>query len=277
MTGHKLKPTHVGGLLQASIMTMPGELVYWVIGGSLSDNGEGKLTFRVVRAVLDILDRSTSPEDVCERVTRANWLNPVLGCKIARVGRKGEIISRASFGHEAFPGLEVESVWSDHQVSRVIQTNEPRFASSDNAKLLLIPISRKGLCSGVAILVFSKSLKESPLTQHDTQVLAMISGLYLNLEAGWESSGENAGISDGGTLSNRQIVILDLMSKGLTNRAIALEMHLSESSIRHESMRIYKLLGVSSRFQAIERYEKENTGNLTSEGAQEGQQKLQNS
>jgi DNA-binding NarL/FixJ family response regulator len=48
-------------------------------------------------------------------------------------------------------------------------------------------------------------------------------------------------------LTERQKTVLKLMTDGFTNAEIARELLLSESSIRQETVRIYKTLGVSSR------------------------------
>lgn len=52
-------------------------------------------------------------------------------------------------------------------------------------------------------------------------------------------------------LTDRQKKILDGMARGKTNRAIGHELGYSESTIRQESMAIYRMLGVSSREDAV--------------------------
>lgn len=52
-------------------------------------------------------------------------------------------------------------------------------------------------------------------------------------------------------LTERQHAILVEMAKGKTNLAIAQEMILSESSIKQESVKIFRALGVSTRQQAV--------------------------
>ena len=52
-------------------------------------------------------------------------------------------------------------------------------------------------------------------------------------------------------LSNRQKVILEMLSKGATNSEIALEIGYSESLVRQETIEIYQILGVSGRKELI--------------------------
>ena len=51
-------------------------------------------------------------------------------------------------------------------------------------------------------------------------------------------------------LTERQMDILRQMAQGKTNAQIAAEMILSESSIRQETVRIYRALGVGTRAEA---------------------------
>ena len=53
------------------------------------------------------------------------------------------------------------------------------------------------------------------------------------------------------SLTERQSEILQCMSEGKTNTSIAMHIGFSESTVRHETMRIYRFLGVHDRKQAV--------------------------
>jgi DNA-binding CsgD family transcriptional regulator len=53
------------------------------------------------------------------------------------------------------------------------------------------------------------------------------------------------------TMSNRQKVILEMLSKGATNSEIAREIGYSESLVRQETIEIYQILGVNGRKELI--------------------------
>ena len=55
-------------------------------------------------------------------------------------------------------------------------------------------------------------------------------------------------------LTRRQREILHGMSDGLTNSQIANELGFSESTIRQESMRMYEILQVAGRKEAVKKY-----------------------
>jgi DNA-binding NarL/FixJ family response regulator len=54
-----------------------------------------------------------------------------------------------------------------------------------------------------------------------------------------------------GQLSDRQLRILGLMAKGLTNSQISKRVGFSESTVRQETMAIYRYFGVGGRREAV--------------------------
>ena len=56
--------------------------------------------------------------------------------------------------------------------------------------------------------------------------------------------------SEANTLTDRQLDILKLMAEGKTNGSIARELAFSESTVRQETMAIYRSLGVAGREEA---------------------------
>ena len=54
-----------------------------------------------------------------------------------------------------------------------------------------------------------------------------------------------------GALSDRQLRILGLMAKGLTNSHISKRVGFSESTVRQETMAIYRYFGVGGRREAV--------------------------
>jgi DNA-binding NarL/FixJ family response regulator len=55
------------------------------------------------------------------------------------------------------------------------------------------------------------------------------------------------------SLTERQLTVLRLMAEGKTNAQIAQELILSESTIRQETVKIYRALGVHARSEAGKR------------------------
>lgn len=57
---------------------------------------------------------------------------------------------------------------------------------------------------------------------------------------------------ESGDLSNRQLTILQQMAEGKTNQQIGRYMNLSESTIKQESVKIFRKLGVPNRIDATD-------------------------
>lgn len=53
------------------------------------------------------------------------------------------------------------------------------------------------------------------------------------------------------TLSQKQIQILQMVAKGMSNKSISAELNMKQSSVNQALSRIYKILGVRSRMQAV--------------------------
>lgn len=66
-----------------------------------------------------------------------------------------------------------------------------------------------------------------------------------------EASGHAARKPAPGVLSERQLRILGLMAKGLTNSQISKRVGFSESTVRQETMAIYRYFGVGGRREAV--------------------------
>lgn len=64
----------------------------------------------------------------------------------------------------------------------------------------------------------------------------------------------NSRFAESGTLTERQVVVLRLISQGKTNRNIADHLGYSESTVRQEIMKIFAILGCSHRSEAAEIY-----------------------
>jgi DNA-binding NarL/FixJ family response regulator len=97
----------------------------------------------------------------------------------------------------------------------------------------------------------------SHISPEALSVVSKVTGIWL------DSLGVTSGSMAGGSqnnsavspesLSERQLTVLRLMAEGKTNSQIAQDLILSESTIRQETVRIYRALGVSARAEASKR------------------------
>lgn len=135
------------------------------------------------------------------------------------------------------------------RLGRLIPRNlHPRVPGS----IVIAPLNRVTIPEQVLILTFADTLPENPASEPFVAAVVSLLELRLAMMAGTDvrRGSETAGEDDRG-FSERQLMILQGIHEGKTNRGIAEELGFSESTIRQETIRIYQSLGVSSRHDAV--------------------------
>lgn len=107
---------------------------------------------------------------------------------------------------------------------------------------IAVPIDIPGsAAASFGVMCFNTHKQSKQLTSFLWTVSGLIS-LYFTNHADTQSEEH---------LTPRHLEILDLIAKNFTNSEIAKSLGYSESTIRHETMKIYQILGVSGRKEAI--------------------------
>ncbi len=117
--------------------------------------------------------------------------------------------------------------------------------------IINVPLNFEGSAIGILGIMCSDNLVHS---DSDESFLTAIAGLIaLSIKNfGVENNKKNEKDENKEFfLTRRQRRILQLISEGLTNNQIAHELGFSLSTVRHETMRIYKVLNASGRREAI--------------------------
>ncbi len=129
--------------------------------------------------------------------------------------------------------------------------NYPGDLSSQTFIALSIDIH--GAPAGALGIMSRKQIHPTPELISFVSVIGGLVGLYLSRINNSTLSNilrGNEGVN-GEFLTPRQMRILDLMAQSFTNPQIAKELGFSESTVRQETMRIYQILQVSGRKDAI--------------------------
>lgn len=190
-----------------------------------------------------------------------------LGIRFSRLLTDESIIILGQFG------FEDSAMWAD----RVIPSSEWRARDIELAHVLkgetqenwfndsTVYIRRlrdHGMTQGHLMVTFRTSVKECDRDRvaEIIQDLCLPLSLYLSFQSRGpvskvvsltaKNDNPNAG---GGQLTPRQLSILRGMVEGKTNHEMATEMRYSVSTIRHETMRIYRALAASDRKEAAKR------------------------
>lgn len=138
---------------------------------------------------------------------------------------------------------------SGARLARLIpQSLHPRLRGA----IVIAPLNRVTIPEQVLILTFAEPLPENPASKPFVAAVVSLLELRLAMMAGTEvRRGTEPVAEDNRGFSERQLMILQGIHDGKTNRAIAEELGFSESTIRQETIRIYQSLGVGSRHDAV--------------------------
>ena len=81
--------------------------------------------------------------------------------------------------------------------------------------------------------------------------LMLAGGLYFPSEIVGEQVGDNPGVASVPVLTQRQTQVLNMISTGLSNKVIAFDLNIAESTVKMHVTSIFRSLGVSNRTQAM--------------------------
>jgi ATP/maltotriose-dependent transcriptional regulator MalT len=153
------------------------------------------------------------------------------------------------------------SAWDDDPLAECIRKKE--FALQNPSRepdkgVLAIPLLKDSIPVGALSLVLDAGAKVTPIRENlipilsklGTYCLSAFSGVGNRLTGHFSTQSREA---NGEDLTSRQIRILELMADGMVNVEIARELMLSESTIRQETVRIYRALGVPNRTEAAKK------------------------
>lgn len=183
---------------------------------------------------------------------------------LARVREDGSLAVVSRFGriHLGDDGLVIGAD-DDCPATRALAQPDPLVVASAEDAVAWFPSLPDGAAPLAAVRILSRDVPAAVLVvSFDTATdgvddhLAVVRDLLaLHAQVMWPSPllapverhlhGLPAPLGDG--LTPRRITVLRYMSAGLSNRAIAERIGFSESTVRHETMAIYRAFGVGDR------------------------------
>jgi DNA-binding CsgD family transcriptional regulator len=230
-------------------------------GVNLMDKNSSELyrkqTFAAA-AALDAIMVSTGPSDLCRQIVHADFVpDTVRGCQIYFLDNTSSLRLIAGYGVSPEPETEL-SAWDNSPLSEAIREKSIRTGevTVDQGKMLVvaIPFISNGVPSGLVALVIDDLSLKIEFSEGMAQVFSKLGAFYLEtLDFGNIGNGNGSkplGIDD---LTSRQLTILGHIDQGLVNLEIAKILMLSESTIRQETVKIYRALGVGNRQEATKK------------------------
>jgi DNA-binding CsgD family transcriptional regulator len=124
------------------------------------------------------------------------------------------------------------------------------IAKSSNNDFIVIPISNGKILKGY-ILLKMETASLTPQELHLIEVIGKVCAVYLKVELPeLKHPHLTKELSSKVSFSARQLQILQGFVEGKTNHELAEDLGFSVSTIRHETMEIYRTLGASDRKEA---------------------------
>jgi DNA-binding CsgD family transcriptional regulator len=175
------------------------------------------------------------------------------GCHIYILNNNAQLNVVAGYGLAAAEANDDLSAWDDNAISKSIREKHFIFelGGKDKKTIISIPLKRGDLPVGALVLVLAEGATEMPFSNAWIAIIGTLGTFSLSMLSTQGGRGAVSELtSNGEDLTTRQIQILEMMADGLVNTEIARQMMLSESTIRQETVRIYRSLGVPNRAEA---------------------------
>ena len=203
-----------------------------------------------------IFGSSKTLEDVCRAVVQAEeFKGKLYGTQIHSLTNRGTLVSAATFGMEAHPENEKLTLFESHPISDAAREKTVQITDHpQNSEFVLwsMPILKDDLTAGTLSSVSIKGAEIEAFDHYEVTAIGNLAYLFLSA-TGVPEIIKDREVAATGQLTDRQFEILIYMAKGKTNAEIAEHLILSESSIKQESVKIFKALGVANRQDAVKK------------------------
>jgi DNA-binding CsgD family transcriptional regulator len=215
---------------------------------------------RIIDGFIEALTASDSATAFCRSVVHGNFTDPgTVGCQLLWLDHQATLRLVAAYGRDV--EFDDYSAWADTLLGRSIRERKivVEEFGPDGLVVASIPFYANGdVPIGAMVLTFRSwpsdaGLLESAQGPVLEKMLGALGAFYLQstgIASGRGLVEAVTGDANPEDLTERQRVILGHMAEGQTNAQIARVLMLSESSIRQETVRIYRALGVKSRVEA---------------------------
>jgi DNA-binding CsgD family transcriptional regulator len=205
---------------------------------------------------LDAVLASGGPTDLCRQIVHAGFAEGLVrGCALFFLDSKSIIKPIASYGQSvgAESGL---SAWDDSTLSESVREKGVRTGElvldGKKLSLLAVPFIANGVPRGLVALVIDDAYFQVEFPKELANLISKLGAFYLDtLDFGNMTNGHTLAVVGPEDLTTRQLNVLSHIDSGLVNLEIAKILMLSESTIRQETVKIYRALGVGNRQEAV--------------------------
>jgi len=211
----------------------------------------------VLKVGIELLGSSISAQDLCRRIAHAEFMNGYCyGVAVFLLNQRSVLVEVANYGKPFDFGLETITMWDDTVLSQAIRSNKVVWLAVDAATVAALPIQHNGVVTGVFEFHLAKDLPKFEFSEEIISMMSNLGGMYMESNGlsfvsptGAKGAGSEVVAVD--ELTTRQVHIIGLIAEGLTNAEIARKVLLSESTVRQETIRIFRILKCHNRSEAI--------------------------
>lgn len=228
------------------------------------------VTLRMLHALAEAEDA----DDFCRALALDVLLEyGVVATYVARLDSDGKISMIGSYGYsqQRVEHTGRPSIWENMSITETIRSGkvmvfptwqdyitrypDKAHLASPGLAFVCLPLRVKGARAGGLGISFADSIDNAGISNQLWEVFAAAGDVFLT--KGWAAElirrpvptsdfGEDQKFA-AATLSEREILVLKQMALGKTNQQIARDLAFSESTIKQDTIRIFKALGVRTR------------------------------
>ena len=224
--------------------------------------GDGNVALGSIESILDALVKSECITDFCRAIVHSGFTqNSVQGCHFYSLDSESHLNPVSGYGRAYLESETALSAWDDDPIADCVRKKDFAFSNPSREQekgILAIPLLKDSIPVGVLALVLDSGVRELPIQESLIPILSKLGTYCLTSLSATNGRGSSvysalSREANGEDLTSRQIKILELMAEGMVNVEIARELMLSESTIRQETVRIYRALGVPNRGEAAKK------------------------
>jgi len=205
---------------------------------------------------------SVTASDFCRKLVHSKLTGPgATGAHVFTIDQQARFGLVGSYGQ----GIHIGdlSVWDEHpygesarsggQVSKDMESTE-----GPTVRIYALPLVKGEEPVGLLSLTMKPGSEVAVISDTARSTISKVGAIWLESLGLGNNNGNNGTgplttLPSPETLTDRQMAVLRGMAEGKTNAQMAQEMILSESTIRQETVKIYRSLGVGSRTEAAKR------------------------
>ena len=217
---------------------------------------EQATSFKLFQTAMDLVIGASTAQDLCKKLVHSDLVCGIVrGAFIYHLNDRSNLIEAAGYGAPFIEGVTEISSDDENPASRSIQSKQQvfsRITSPIETAVVAVPFMKESIPTGACVLVLTEETKATPIPQEITPALGKLGAYFLETRGFAPDPALSPKAREAiEELTTRQVTILSLMGDGLTNADIGHRVLLSESTVRQETIRIYRALGVTGRMEAV--------------------------